>query len=154
MLLALGGYHLFGIVWLDPIASLLVSVYILKSTWHLFRGSFDNLMDKELSDEERDRIGQLILGVTGALGFHDLRTRRSGARRFVDVHLEIDRTVSFVDAHRIAEEVTLAVEQGVKSTRIIVHADPWPPDPDDEPLPFRDEESSSISEAPGNREAP
>jgi ferrous-iron efflux pump FieF len=104
---------------------------ILHSVWGVFRESFDNLMDRQLPDEERERIRRILEErVPGVLGFHDMRTRRSGARRFVDIHVEIDRENSFVDAHRVAEAATREIEAGLPNARVLVHADPWPPDPD------------------------
>jgi ferrous-iron efflux pump FieF len=90
-------------------------------------------MDRELPDEERRRIREIAeTEVPGILGVHDLRTRRSGARRFVVLHVEIDRGVSFEKAHRLSERVVRAVEAGLPFTRVTVHADPWPPEGEDD----------------------
>lgn len=131
VLVGLALYHVFRIRWLDPAVSLLICGMILHSVWQVFRDSFDNLMDRQLPEEERRRIAEILeQRVPGVLGFHDLRTRRSGARRFVDIHVEIDRSCSFVKAHRVAEAATREIEAGLANTRVLVHADPWPPDPD------------------------
>ena len=120
--------------WVDPVASLLVSCALLWTVVQVFRESFDNLMDRALPDEERDRILRIAAReIPGILGVHDLRTRRSGARRFVDIHVEIDRRVSFAEAHRLSEEVVRAVETGLPHTRVTVHADPWPHERGDDP---------------------
>ena len=130
VLLALVGYRLFGLLWLDPVVSLLICGYILWSVAEVFRDSFNNLMDRELPDEERERIVELIAGVPGTKGHHDLRTRRSGARRFIDVHIEMDRELTVVEAHRVCEGAIRAIEGGLANARATIHADPWPTDPD------------------------
>jgi ferrous-iron efflux pump FieF len=104
---------------------------MLKSTWTVFRDSWDNLMDRQLPEDERKRIIEILESeVEGVIGFHDLRTRRSGARRFIDLHVEMDRGLSFVETHRIAETAIRAIESGLANTRVTIHADPWPPDKD------------------------
>ena len=126
---ALALFHFSGVRWLDPVVSLLICGLILLSVKDVLRDSFNNLMDRELPDEERRRIEEILENeVEGAVGHHDLRTRRSGARRFVDVHVEIDRQLSFLEAHRVAEAAVSAIEAGLPNTRATVHADPWPPD--------------------------
>lgn len=145
VLVGLGLYHVFGLAWLDPVVSLLICGMILYSVWQVFRDSFDNLMDRQLPEEERRRIAEILESrVPGVLGFHDMRTRRSGARRFVDIHVEIDRSCSFVKAHRVAEAATREIEEGLANTRVLVHADPWPPDPDAYREPEIDEEGRKV----------
>ena len=132
VLAALAAYALTGATWIDPVMSLGLSIWILWSVWAVLRESVDNLMDRELPEEERARIRKALLGgADGIRGYHDLRTRRSGSCRFVDVHLEVDRELSFVDAHRVAEDVVAAIEGALPLTLATVHADPWPPDPED-----------------------
>jgi ferrous-iron efflux pump FieF len=134
VLLALAAYHITGARWPDPVVSLLICGWILWSVTGVFREAWDNLMDRQLPEEEQEKIMEIISArVPGVLGHHDLRTRRSGARRFVVVHVEIDRNVSFLEAHRLAEAVTREIEEGLANCRATVHADPWPPDPEAEP---------------------
>jgi ferrous-iron efflux pump FieF len=128
VLVGLLAYVVLDVHWVDPVASLFVSVAILWTVARVFKESFDNLMDRELPDEERRKILTIAeTKVPGILGVHDLRTRRSGARRFVVMHVEIDRSVSFEEAHRLSEQVIRVVEQALSNTRATVHADPWPP---------------------------
>jgi ferrous-iron efflux pump FieF len=124
-------YEVTGVAWIDPIVSLLICGAILWSVAGVFKESFDNLMDRQLPRADRDRIREIVRREVPEIhGFHDMRTRRSGARRFIDIHVEIDRDLSFVEAHRIAEKVTRRVEAGLPNSRVLVHADPWPPDPE------------------------
>ena len=132
VLVGLVAYLFFDVTWVDPVASLLVSAALIWTVVHVLRESFDNLMDRELPDEERAKIREIAeTTVPGILGVHDLRTRRSGARRFVVLHVEIDRQISFEESHRLSEEVVRAVEAGLPYTRVTVHADPWPPERED-----------------------
>jgi len=131
VILGLAVYHVFGFAWVDPVVSLGIALWILRSVRDVFMESFDNLMDRQLPEEEQKTIDRILRErVPEARGFHDLRTRRSGARRFIHIHVEIERGTSFVDAHRITEKVTIEIERGLPNARVITHADPWPPDAD------------------------
>ena len=59
-----------------------------------------------------------------AAPYHDLRARRSGAELFIELHLDIPRHASFVEAHDLAEEVGDAVKRAVPRSQVTVHADP------------------------------
>jgi len=134
VLLGLVAYVAFDVTWVDPVASLFVSVALLRTVVSVLRESFDNLMDRELPDSERRTILDIAESkVPGILGVHDLRTRRSGARRFIVLHVEIDRRISFEESHRLSEKVVREVERGLPYTRVTVHADPWPPERGDDP---------------------
>jgi ferrous-iron efflux pump FieF len=106
----------------DPICALLVAFYILWTAWTIARGSLDMLMDRELPDEERQRIRAFVLAQPEVRGVHDLRTRASGPHRFVQMHLELDPQISLERAHRIADalERRLEAEFGVE---VLVHQD-------------------------------
>ncbi len=133
VILALAAYRWLGAAWPDLAVSLVIAGILLAAVWKVLRASLDVLMDRELPEEERARIVRVLdeFG-PGLLGFHDLRTRRSGSRRFVDVHVEIDREATFEEAHRIAEAAGRAVERALPRTQAIVHADPVEGGPDQE----------------------
>ncbi|MGB0952102.1 MAG: cation transporter dimerization domain-containing protein, partial [Planctomycetota bacterium] len=57
-------------------------------------------------------------------GFHDLRSRHSGADIFLELHLDLDRNMSFVEAHDLSEEVGMAIEKALPNSTVTVHADP------------------------------
>lgn len=58
------------------------------------------------------------------LGFHDLRTRRSGATRFIQLHLELDDHLSFIEAHHITESLEQRLKQAFTAVDIVIHHEP------------------------------
>lgn len=125
-----------AVTWADPVASAAIAVYIVKAGASILRDSIDVLMDKELPEADViARIRTALQGFPEVVGFHSLRTRRSGPVKFVDLHLDIDRELSFARAHALAEQAIGAIEAAIPSATAWVHADPWPPDADerDEP---------------------
>ena len=119
--------------WADPVVSLAVSAYIVWSAVVVLRESTDVLMDAELPDDERRIIGEVVQGFAPRVAaFHDLRTRRSGSRRFAELHLDIDRTLSFAEAHNCTEEVIAAIRQRLPGIVVTAHADPHPHDEDED----------------------
>ena len=114
----------FGWLLADPVFALLISVYIIHSAWQIVKQSLDQLMDRELSDDDRRKIKQIVEDQPGIMGQHDLRTRASGKDVFIQTHLELDGSMSLHDAHQIAEEVERKIRAVFPTADIIIHQDP------------------------------
>jgi ferrous-iron efflux pump FieF len=110
----------------DPLISLAIAVYILKSAFGLGRESVNILMDIRLPAEVDGQIAEIVARYKsdGVRGFHDLRTRRSGSQRFVDLHLEVDRNKQFDEAHDLTVKVLRAIEAEIPRTKAHIHTDP------------------------------
>lgn len=108
----------------DPIVALGISIFILVSAWEIIRESIDLLMDHELPDEERKKIKKVILKTPRTQGCHDLRTRRSGNMIFIQFHLELDATLSLLEAHSIADGVEQELKSLFSNVEVIIHEDP------------------------------
>lgn len=106
-----------------PIACL-IGLYILFSAWQIIRISLDQLMDRELPDETRAEIKQMVLQHPAALGMHDLRSRNAGRAVFIQLHLELDDALSLVDAHNVCDEVEATLLSAFPDAEIIIHVDP------------------------------
>lgn len=102
----------------------LIAIYILRSAWQIIRVSYDQLMDRELPDEEREQIKQLVLQHPLAQGVHDLRTRHSGTVTFIQLHLELDDSLSLLEAHNVSDEVEDSLLAIFADAEIIIHIDP------------------------------
>jgi divalent metal cation (Fe/Co/Zn/Cd) transporter len=100
-------------------------VNILFAGWRIVRGSVAGLMDEALPAEETERLGVLIRGAMGpALEFHDLRTRRSGAGLFIELHLVVSSAMSVGDSHAICDHVETAILQGFERADVTIHVEP------------------------------
>ncbi|NQY26176.1 MAG: cation diffusion facilitator family transporter [Piscirickettsiaceae bacterium] len=119
LLLAFYGWSYF-----DALFAIGIALFILYSAWEIVRESIDLLMDHELPDEERTKIEQVIANHPDAIGCHDLRTRRSGTTVFIQLHLELDASLSLAVAHAIAEQIEGKVKGLFMEAEVIIHEDP------------------------------
>ncbi|MBT7376105.1 MAG: cation diffusion facilitator family transporter [Porticoccaceae bacterium] len=108
----------------DALFACAIGIYILYSAWEIIRVSYDHLMDRELPDEQREQIKQLVLQHKSARGLHDLRSRHSGTMTFIQFHLELDDDLSLLDAHKISDEVEMRLLGAFPGSEIIIHIDP------------------------------
>ena len=110
----------------DPLISLAIALYILKSAFGLARESVNVLMDRRLPAEVDNKVAEIVARykLEGVQGFHNLRTRRSGSQRFVDLHLEVDRNKRFEEAHDLTVKVLRAIEAEIPRTKAHIHTDP------------------------------
>ncbi|HYN85291.1 MAG TPA: cation diffusion facilitator family transporter [Pyrinomonadaceae bacterium] len=110
----------------DPLISLVISAFILWSALGVARESIDVLMDRKLPPEVDEAVARVVgsFGPQGVVGFHDLRTRRSGALKFIDLHLEVEREQSLVEAHDLTVRVLRAIEAEIPRSRVQIHTDP------------------------------
>ena len=81
-------------------------------------------MDRELPDEERLGIEEIVLLHPQVRGMHDLRTRRSGTHTFVQMHIELDDHLSLREAHQIVVQVESAVVEEFPGAEVLIHPDP------------------------------
>ncbi|MDQ6974282.1 MAG: cation diffusion facilitator family transporter, partial [Mariprofundaceae bacterium] len=108
----------------DAVFALGIAVFILYSAWEIIQLALQELMDQELSDDERENIRQIIVKHPKALGVHDLRTRKSGSTLFIQLHLELDDDLPLIEAHTISDGVEMALLEVYPHAEIIVHEDP------------------------------
>jgi ferrous-iron efflux pump FieF len=113
-----------GIKVADPIIALLIALYIIYSAFDIGCKAFQNLMDREFSDEERETIKKIVRGHREVIGLHDLRTRRSGINAFIQFHLDLHGNISLLRAHEISDEVEDSLIAAFPKTEILIHQDP------------------------------
>lgn len=109
---------------IDPLIGIAIAGYILHSIWEIATGALDVLLDKELPDEERQKIETLAREHPKVLGFHDLRTRSGGHNYIIQFHLELKADTTLLDTHLIMDEVEDRIRKAYPGCEIIVHADP------------------------------
>lgn len=118
--LARMGYPIF-----DPIASVLISLLILKVGYDIFKDGFDKMVDKSCSDEVEEKIRKIVLEENGVEGIDVLRTREFGAKMFVDIEILADGSLTLRDAHEIAQRVHDKVEKVFPDCKhCMVHVNP------------------------------
>jgi ferrous-iron efflux pump FieF len=114
----------FGWTIADPLFAIGISVYILHGAWQIFQGSLNMLMDHELPETDRGRIRALALAHPAVIAIHDLRTRSSGTRTFIQFHLEMNGNLTLYEAHAISDAVMDEVESAFPGAEVLIHEDP------------------------------
>ena len=108
----------------DPIITLIVAGALVWSAWSVFRQSYDQLMDRELPDAEREKIIRIVLKHGEVRNMHDLRTRASGIHTFIQFHIELAPDISLMRAHEISDRVEAEVCTAFPHAEVIIHQDP------------------------------
>ena len=125
VIVGLAAVSLTGWLWLDPVIALLVAGNILRIAWKLLYSSAQGLMDRALPDADT----LLLQGVfdqyrAQGIEFHALRTRESGARRFIDVHVLVPGHWSVQHAHEVVEKIEADIRQALPQSTILTHLEP------------------------------
>jgi ferrous-iron efflux pump FieF len=108
----------------DPLVAIAIALYVLKGAFGIFREAFDHLMDREFPEELRARIREIVMRHPEARAMHDLRTRWSGNRPFIQFHLELDGAMPLLRAHRISDEIEQAIMRDFPGAEVMIHEDP------------------------------
>lgn len=110
--------------WLDPFIGGGIAAYLVYGAWRISKTALDMLMDRELPDEDRNRIRFIALDHADVKSVHELRTRRAGQDVFIQMHLELDADISLKKAHVIADEVEERINAEFPGAEVLIHQDP------------------------------
>jgi len=109
----------------DPLVALGVAALVLRTAAVLVTGALGDLSDRGLPPEELAKIESVVAAFAPrVVGLHDLKTRRSGRQRFVELHLEIPKGATFTESHDLMVEVLRAIERELPRSKVFVHGDP------------------------------
>lgn len=129
-LIGVSGAYFLGVKFrvLDPIASVLIGIFIAWSAIKIARPSIDELLERALPQEEVDNIRDIILSVPGVLGLHKLKTRRAGHSAIIDVDIKVDPDITVTQGHDIASRVEHTVRTHWHQDIIMyIHVEPFNP---------------------------
>lgn len=124
VILALVLSGLLGWWWIDPLFGLAVALFIAWTAISIGRAALDMLMDREMSDGERDRIKLIVRAHPEVFGLHELRTRVAGQDCFIQFHLDLKPEISLKEAHRISDAVEASLIEAFPGAEVIIHQDP------------------------------
>lgn len=110
---------------LDPIAAIFVSVLLVVMAYRLGIDSVRELVEASLPEEVTDSMKDIISATPGVKSMHNLRTRRNGRRMIVDVHINVDPSLSIVQGHDIATEVERRLRRAYAPITVNVHIEPY-----------------------------
>ena len=125
-----------GLNILDPIIALLVALFILKVAYDVLRKSFGGLVDAKLPEAEENAVRSAIMEHVGELvEFHQLRTRKAGSQRYIDLHVVMPRNTSLEEAHRMCDHLEQDIEIRLQRASVIIHVEPCDEKCDQCPIP-------------------
>jgi len=115
-----------GADWLDPAVALLIAAAIVREGFKILNRSSRVLVDEALPASELDAISAEIraFGPQGVAGFHKLRARRAGARRYVDLHVQFVSGTTLEQAHETAHRLQDAIATRIPGADVLIHLEP------------------------------
>lgn len=130
------------IVWItdwhfiDPLAAIAVALLIGHIGWKLTVNASKHLMDHGLPLDEVRQIEQIVNAEPRVRSWHDLRTRKSGSQRHVDLHIVLKSDSSLMEAHEVADDLEKRINARLPHAHVVIHTDPF-------------DDSASVSELTG-----
>ena len=110
---------------LDPIACVVICVFIVKAAYDIFRDAVGKMTDKAADEVRTEEIRAIVLGFPGVLGIDQLKTRLFGDKIYVDIEISADGDSTLSESHEIAEKIHDAIEKSVKNVKhCMVHVNP------------------------------
>ncbi len=113
-----------GLTGADPVFGIVIALWLLFGAWRASSRAVDQLMDKEWPEEKRTRFVEVASRHPALKGIHDLRTRTSGSRDFVQFHVWVDADMTVAAAHDVMDEVEQWLGHEFPGTEILIHLDP------------------------------
>ncbi|MFN3267306.1 MAG: cation diffusion facilitator family transporter [Deinococcales bacterium] len=111
--------------WLDPVLALAVAVLLFYTAVHLLRQHINSLMDAALEQNDIQRVQQVFeQEQQHYLEIHDLRTRISGKKKFIDFHLIVPARLTVLESHALCDRLENAIEQALPNASVTIHVEP------------------------------
>lgn len=110
----------------DPLASVIISLCIIKVSIDIFKDAIDKMVDKSCDKEVIDKVISVIEKNESVKNIDDIKTRQFGNKAYVDVEISVDENLLLKDAHKVAEEIHNSVENEINIIKhCMVHVNPY-----------------------------
>ena len=113
-----------GVSGADPVFGVLIALWLGWGAWQASTRAIEQLMDKEWPADKRARFIEVLGRHPELRGVHDLRTRTSGNRDFVQFHVWVDGTMTVKEAHRVMDEIEAKLMVEFPDVEMLIHPDP------------------------------
>ncbi len=126
-LFGIGGAILLGDNWkiLDPIAAILVSLFIIKTAYDISIGSIKELLEASLDENTENNILSIISSINDVIDPHELKTRRIGNKIIIDIHIRVANSLNIVEAHNVNNEIEIRIKEKYGDNTIVnIHTEP------------------------------
>lgn len=118
----LTGWHV-----VDPLVAVAVAALILRIGLSLTAKSLHHLMDAQLPTAEVSRIEGILNGDPRIHSWHNLRTRKSGNTRHIDLHIVFRTDATLLEAHQVADDLEKRIAKELAPAHVVIHVDPYDP---------------------------
>ena len=110
---------------LDPVASIVISIFILKAVYDIFMDAVGKLTDEACDAQTVEQMRQCILGRDGVFGIDDIKTRMFGNKIYMDIEIQCDGNMTLFAAHEVAEDGHDEIERAFPNVKhCMVHVNP------------------------------
>jgi cation diffusion facilitator family transporter len=114
-----------GLAILDPLVALGVAGLIIRAAWDITRRSALDLVDRSLPQNERETVMRILSDHGGEhVSYHNLRSRKSGAHRYIDLHLVVESTLTVSKAHDLCDDLERHIESALPNSTVMIHIEP------------------------------
>lgn len=113
-----------GIAGADQFFGLAIGLWLGWGAWRASSKVIDQIMDREWPEEKRQEFLAVLASHPDLRGVHDLRTRTSGERAFVQFHASVDPSMTVAEAHRVMDEIEARIERDFPGVEVLIHPDP------------------------------
>lgn len=126
VLLGLVAVQVTGAEWLDAVVAIALSMFIVFTGINIIRRAAGILVDESPPPEEMDRIEAAIARMRPEemVGYHKLRARVTGRRRYIDMHVQFRDGTTLEDAHSLAHRLRDAIESELRNAEVLIHVEP------------------------------
>ena len=124
VLLGLAAIKLTGMVWLDPAIAIVVACIVFKAGYTMTKKSVYELTDVALPEEEENIIREIVNSQPQVITFHQLRTRRSGSYRLIDMHVILNKNMHIDKAHEICDQIEAEIKERLGRCDVVIHIEP------------------------------
>lgn len=120
LLIGITGFHQ-----LDPVIAIIVAIFILRESFILLKNAYSPLLDVQLPAEDVQIITEILSSFNkGCINFHQLRSRRAGHLKYVDLHLELPSDLTVQDSHNLCDAIEQKIESRIKNIEVYIHVEP------------------------------
>ena len=115
---------------LDPLAAIAVALIIINAGWGISRKSFEHLADEVLPAQEQEAVKRLLQEhYAQFVEYHELRTRKAGPERHIDLHLSLPASMPVSEAHEVCDHLEADIRNLVPGAQVLIHVEPVRPAP-------------------------
>lgn len=116
--------NFYGVVYADAVFAIGIAIYILLNAAKMQWEAIQSLLDKALPKAEIEQIWAIVRTQPNIISMHDLKTRRAGAVRFIQLHLEMADDLTLMQAHEITDELEHKILSHFPQSEVIIHQEP------------------------------